>query len=70
MEFEAEEQNEIPMVKIGGGWGQASDILVNLLQQPRVHGFGSWVRTYTSLIKPCCGSILHTKQRKIGPDVR
>ena len=26
-----------------------------LLQQPRVHWFGSWVRTHALLTKPCCG---------------
>ena len=34
---------------------------------------GSWVwiqaQSYTQLIKPCCGGIPHTKQRKIGTDV-
>ena len=26
-----------------------------------VYRFGSWVWTYTPLIKPCCGIIPHTK---------
>src|SRR3712207_8560964 len=34
-----------------------------------VHGFVSQVRTYTLLIKPCCGSIPHIKWRKTGTDV-
>ena len=28
-----------------------------LLWQPKVHQFRSWARTYTLLIKPCCGGI-------------
>ena len=43
--------------------------LCALFQWPRVHGFGSQAWTYTPLLKPCCGVILHTKQRKIGTDV-
>ena len=35
----------------------------------QVHGAESQVRTYMLLIKPCCGSIPHTKQRKTGTDV-
>ena len=40
-----------------------------LLQQPGVNWFGSWAQTYTPLIKPCCGGVPHTKQRKAGTDV-
>ena len=40
-----------------------------LLQQTVFHKFGSQVQTYTLLIKPCCGGIPHTKQRKISTDV-
>ena len=40
-----------------------------LLEQPRVCGFGSWARTYTQLIKPCCGSVPHIKWRNLGTDV-
>ena len=29
-----------------------------LLQWLRGHPFGSWVQTYTLLIKPCCGGVL------------
>ena len=36
---------------------------------PGVHEFRSWVQTYTVLIKPCCGGIPYTKQRKVGIDV-
>ena len=39
------------------------------LQWPGVHGFRSQAWTYTLLIGPCCGSIPHTNQRKIGTDV-
>ena len=34
-----------------------------------VSGFRSWAWTYTQLIKPHCGGVLYTKQRKIGMDV-
>ena len=34
-----------------------------LLQRPRVHRFGSWVWTYTPLIKLYCGSISHRRTR-------
>ena len=37
--------------------------------QPGVCGLGSWVQSYTPLIKPCCGSFPHAKERKIGIDV-
>ena len=37
-----------------------------LLWWPRVHGFGSQAPTYKPLIRPSCGGIPHTKQRKIG----
>ena len=37
---------------------------VHLLQWPRVHQFGSWMWTYTLLIKPCCGSIPHRRTRR------
>ena len=40
-----------------------------LLQQPMVRRFGSWAQTYSLPIKPCCGSIPPTKQRKIDTDV-
>ena len=33
---------------------------------PRVCRLRSWTQTYTPLIKPCCGGIPHTKQRKLG----
>ena len=36
---------------------------------PRVCRFRSWARTYTLLVKPCCGSVPPTKQRKIGTGV-
>ena len=36
---------------------------------PRVCRFGSQAWTYTLLIKPCYGSVPHTKKRKIGTDV-
>ena len=39
------------------------------LQWPRVCRFRSWVQTHKPLIKPCCGGIPHTTQRKIGTDV-
>ena len=39
------------------------------LRWPRVHWFRSQVLTYTPHIKPCCGSIPHTKERKMGMDV-
>ena len=32
-----------------------------LLWQPRIRRFRSWAWTYTPLLKPCCGSIPHTK---------
>ena len=34
------------------------------LWQPRVHQFASWAWTYTGLIKPHCGSILHRRTRR------
>ena len=40
-----------------------------LLWLPEVFSFRSRVQTYTLLIKLCCGSIPHTKQRKMGTDV-
>ena len=38
------------------------------VRRPRVYGFRSQARTYTSL-KPCCGGIPPTKERKIVTDV-
>ena len=35
----------------------------------RVCRLGSQGQTYTLLVKPCCGSIPHTKLRKTGTDV-
>ena len=35
--------------------------LCTLLQWPGVCGFASQMWTYTLLIKPCCGSVPHTK---------
>ena len=43
--------------------------LCSPLWQPWLCQFRSWVWTYTLLLKPCCGSFPHTKQRKIGTDV-
>ena len=43
-------------------WGWPSGIVVKFMHVtsvPRVRRFGSQARTYTPLIKPCCGSIPH-----------
>ena len=53
-------------------WGQPGGIIVKFTYSTsvaQVHRLGSWVQTYTPLIKPCCGGIPHTKQRKISTDV-
>ena len=34
-------------------------ISLALLPWPGVHQFGSWVQTYTLLIRPCCGGVPH-----------
>ena len=47
-----------------GPRGQRSGIVVRfmaLLQWPGVLRFGSWVWTYTPVVKPCCGGIPHAK---------
>ena len=44
------------------GWpGSVVVSLHALLWRPGVPGFGSQAQMYTSLIKPCCGSVPHTK---------
>ena len=40
--------------------------LHTLLQWSGVDTFRSQAPTYTPVIKPCCGSVLYTKQRKTG----
>ena len=37
-----------------------------LLWLPRVHRFGSWVRTYTLFVKPCCVRCLTYKVEEYG----
>ena len=43
-------------------WAQRLSSQV-LLRWPEVCGFRSWIWSYRSLIKPCCGSIPHIKSR-------
>ena len=40
-----------------------------LFRWPGVHRFGSQVQIYTALVKPCCGGIPLTEQRKFGTEV-
>ena len=53
-----------------GGWphGQVVKVQCALLWWPRFTGLDPGCRP-TPLIKPCCGDIPHTKQRKTGTDV-
>ena len=55
-------------------WGWPGGVVVKFvfeasLQQPRAQRFRFQARTYTPLIKPCCGGIPYTKGRKTVMDV-
>ena len=51
-------------LKVVGTWGQPGGIVVKFSCSalgPGVHMLGSQARTYTLLIKPCCGGVPHAK---------
>ena len=67
----SEQRNFLSRIKnLSQGLAQWHISLHTALWLPRVCRFGSRVWTYTPLIKPCCESVPHKKQRKTGTDIR
>ena len=53
-------------------WGWSGGVVVKFVCSALVawvRGVKSWAHTYAPLIKLYCGSIPHTKYRKMGTDV-